>query len=388
MDERATASAPGERPRVYYPFTGAGHAAALAVLALLALLVLVTLTTPSTAAARTPSGARPADGITGMAATSTQRVVLSQDEGLTLVGRISALRGRRAPELDDLSRTAAGKLAPLPARNVYFRGAACRWSWRFRSPVLLTFSLPKAVFARTALPFYRLEDGRWRLQKRRAVVGEVNTTATATIVRPGRYAVCLTRAWRVVDQDGYRLVVYVRSYARTQMRQPVILASGTTDDPSVIQAVMDATGQSEESAKGTLVSYDSSREPVTVLRLTQGAVMIRDWSGASTVGRWFAPSSGGALPSPEMSRAIYALPEGNLAIDATLHLVRPGTDLVTGVCADMTAQPGYGPWATGGGRQLFGPRVSTYPPPAYDPRRTKILSELRWEESEPEAIDW
>jgi hypothetical protein len=358
------------------------------MLALLALLVLVTLTTPSAASARAPSRDRPAERIAVRAAAPAQRVVLSQDEGLTLVGRVSALRGRPAPELDDLSRTAAGKLAPLPARNVYFRGAACRWSWRFRSPVLLTFSLPKAVFARTALPLYRLEDGRWRLQERRAVVGEVNTTATATIVRPGRYAVCLTRAWRVVDQDGYRLVVYLRSYARTQVRRPVVLASGATDDPSVIQAVMDATGQSEESAKETLVSYDSSREPVTVLRLTRGAVMVRDWSGTSTVGRWFAPSSGGTLPSPETSRAIYALPAGNLAIDATLHLVKPGTDLVTGVCADMTAQPGNGPWATGGGRQLFGPRVSTYPPPAYDPRRTEILSELRWEESEPEAIDW
>jgi hypothetical protein len=32
--------------------------------------------------------------------------------------------------------------------------------------------------------------------------------------------------------------------------------------------------------------------------------------------------------------------------------------------------------------------VSTYPPPAYDPARTVIVSELRWEESEPESTDW
>jgi hypothetical protein len=32
--------------------------------------------------------------------------------------------------------------------------------------------------------------------------------------------------------------------------------------------------------------------------------------------------------------------------------------------------------------------VSTYPPPAYDPERTLIVAELRWEQSEPEAIDW
>ena len=68
--------------------------------------------------------------------------------------------------------------------------------------------------------------------------------------------------------------------------------------------------------------------------------------------------------------------------------MKPGTALVTGVCSDMTQQQGYGPWATGGGEQLFGPVVSTYPPPAYDPARIDIISELRWEESEPETIDW
>ena len=116
--------------------------------------------------------------------------------------------------------------------------------------------------------------------------------------------------------------------------------------------------------------------------------MLRNWSGTSPVGRWFAPSAGGDLPSPETARAVYALPAGNLGIDVTLHLVKPGTALVTGVCADMTQQQGYGPWATGGGEQLFGPMVSTYPPPAYDPARIEIVSELRWEESEPEAIAW
>ena len=93
-------------------------------------------------------------------------------------------------------------------------------------------------------------------------------------------------------------------------------------------------------------------------------------------------------PSPEAARSVYSLPAGNLGINVTFHLVKPGTALVTGVCSDMTQQQGYGPWATGGGEQLFGPLVSTYPPPAYDPARIAIISELRWEESEPETIDW
>jgi hypothetical protein len=354
--------------------------------ALVGLLAAAALLVPAAGAflrATPAQAARPQ----ALAATA-QPVVLADDEGLRLVGPVAALGDKPAPELDDLSRTDAARLADLPRANIFFRGAVCRRQWRFRVPVLLTLTLPKAVFARTSLPLYRYQGGRWEQLRRRAVVGDVNTTATATIVRPGRYAVCLTRAWRVVREDGYRLVVYTHAYAPTTLLSPVTLASGATSDPAVIRAVMDVTGQTEDKAKATLVSYDSTTEPVEVLQLTSGAVIVRNWSGASTVGRWFAPSGGGALPSPQAARAMYALPAGNLGIDATLHLVKPGTALITGVCADMTAQPGYGPWATGGGEQFFGPRVSTYPPPAYDPARTVIVSELRWEESEPESIAW
>ena len=155
--------------------------------------------------------------------------MLADDEGLRLVGPVAALAGKPAPELDDLSRSDAAKLADLPRANVFFRGAVCRWHWRFRTPVLLTFTLPKAIFARTSLPLYRYQDGRWEQLRRRAVVGDVNTTATATIARPGRYAVCLTRAWRVVREDGYRLVVYAHPYATTAILSPVTLASGADE---------------------------------------------------------------------------------------------------------------------------------------------------------------
>ena len=180
------------------------------------------------------------------AAPSTEPVVLSRDEGLTLVGPVAALAGRPAPELDDLSRADAARLADLPRANLFFRGASCRWKGRFRSPVLLTFELPKAIFARTSLPLYRLHNGDWRLLRRRAVVGDVNQTATATIVRPGRYAVCLTRAWKISEEDGYRLVVYTRPYRTTRVLSPMVLASGSTTDPAVVQAVMDVSGQTEE----------------------------------------------------------------------------------------------------------------------------------------------
>jgi hypothetical protein len=341
-------------------------------------VALVLLTAPLAGAARP----------LGTAAPSSQPVVLAQDDGLTLVGGFGALRSKPAPALDDLSRADAARLADLPRLNVFFRGAVCRWHWRFRSPVLLTFQLPKAIFARTSLPVYRLQDGRWEQLRGRAVVGDVNTTATATIVRPGRYAVCLTRAWKVREEDGYRLVVYSQPYQTTSILSPDLVAEGATTDPAVVQAVMDVAGQTEAQARSTLVSYDSTTRPVSVFRLTSSAAMLRNWSGTSTVGRWFTPSGGGDLPSPEKSRAVYALPSSNLGIDVTLHLVSPGTALIAGVCADMTSQQGYGPWATGGGEQLFGPMVSTYPPPAYDPARIRVISELRWEESEPQAIAW
>jgi hypothetical protein len=352
----------------------------VAVLILAALIVAVTLLgAPRAGAARALQVAAPS---------TPQAVVLAQDDGLTLVGAFSALNGKPAPALDDLSHTDAARLAQLPRLNVFFRGAVCRWHGRFRSPLLLTIQLPKAIFARTSLPLYRLQSGRWVQLRKRAVVGDLNSTATATIVRPGRYAVCLTRAWKVLEEDGYRLVTYSRPYQTTTVLSPELVARGSTTDPSVVRAVMDVAGQTETQARSTLVSYDSATTPVSVFRLTSTAAVLRNWSGTSTVGRWFAPSTGGELPSPESACAVYALPAGNLAIDVTLHLVTPGTALISGVCADMTSQQGYGPWATGGGEQLFGPLVSTYPPPAYDAGRISIISELRWEQSEPEAIDW
>lgn len=318
-----------------------------------------------------------------------QQVVLAQDDGLMLVGKLSALRGKAAPELDDVDEAAADAEAPLPEGNVFSRGAACRWSWKFRSAVTLTFTLPKALFSGTKLPVYRYTDHAWRRLGNKAVVGKVNSTASTTITRPGTYALFLNRDWRVVSQDGCKLVLYTGAIPRTVLRDPQVAAAGAVDDPAVIAAVMAATGYDEQKAKGTLRSYDSSTgTPVQVITLKYDATVVRNWSGTSTVGRWFAPTDGGPLPSPETARRIYALPADNTAVNATLHLVKPNAVMITGLCSDMTTEPGYGPWATGGGAQLFGPRVSTYPPPAYDPAVTTIVSELRWEKAALDGIDW
>jgi hypothetical protein len=220
-------------------------------------------------------------------------------------------------------------------------------------------------------------------------VGRVNSTASTTITRSGIYVLLLTRAWKVVEQDGYTLVLYTGATPHTVIRDPRIVASGSVDDPAVIAAVMAATDADEQGAESTLLSYDSATgTPVQVIVLRHDATMVRTWSSTSTVGRWFAPTDRGPLPSPATARRIYALPAGNTAVNATLSLVMPRAWLITGRCADMTAQPGYGPWATGGGSQLYGPKVSTYPPPAYDPAQTTILCDLRWEKAAVDGIDW
>ena len=349
------------------------------------LLVLGAPTAVSAAPLRTldPAAAAP------LPRAAEQQVVLAQDDGLMLVGKLSALHGKAAPELDDVDEAAADAKAPLPGGNVFFRGAACRWSWKFRSAVTLTFTLPKAIFSGRKLPVYRYTDHAWRRLEDKAVVGKVNSTASVTITRPGTYALLLNRDWRVVSQDGYAVVLYTGAVPRTVLRDPQVAASGVVDDPAVIAAVMTATGYDEQQAKGTLRSYDSSTgTPVRVITLKYDARIVRNWSGASTVGRWFAPTDGEPLPSPETARRIYALPADNTAVNATLHLLKPNAVLITGLCSDMTTEPGYGPWATGGGPQLFAPRVSTYPPPAYDPAVTTILCELRWEKAALDDIDW
>jgi hypothetical protein len=320
---------------------------------------------------------------------AAQQVVLAEDDGLMLIGKLSALRGHGALSLRDIDEAAADAKAPLPGGNVFFRGAACSWTGTFRSPVTLTFTLPKAVFAGTKLPVFRYAGHAWRRLDGKAVVGKVNSTASATITRPGAYALLLNRDWRVVSQDGYALVLYTGAIPRTVLRDPQVAASGTVDDPTVIAAVMAATGYDEPKAKSTLRSYDSSTgTPVQVVTLTYHTAIVRNWSGTSTVGRWFARADAEPLPTPETARRIYALPADNTGVNATLHLVKPNAVLITGICADMTDQPGYGPWPTGGGPQLFGPAVSTYPPPDYDPAVTAILCELRWEKAALDALDW
>ena len=354
----------------------------------LMLTLLLALTSPQGASAAPLKTLAPA-AAAPLPWAAEQQVVLAEDDGLMLVGKLSALRGKAAPALDDVDEAAADAQAPLPDGNVFFRGAACRWSWRFRSAVTLTFTLPKAVFSGMKLPVYRFTDHAWRRQEDKAVVGMVNSTASTTITRPGIYALLLNRDWRVVSQDGYALVLYTGAIPRTVLRDPQVEASGAVDDQAVIAAVMAATGYDEPKAKSTLRSYDSSTgTPVQVITLKYDAAMVRDWSGASTVGRWFAPTDGAPLPGPEAARRIYALPADNTAVNATLHLVKPHAVLIGGLCSDMTTEPGYGPWATGGGPQLFAPKASTYPPPAYDPAVTTILCELRWKKAALDDLDW
>ena len=237
-------------------------------------------------------------------AATAQPVVLADDEGLRLVGPVAALGDKPAPDLDDLSphrrrqarRPAAGQRL-LPRRHLPPAVALPRAGAAHLHPAQGDLRRAPA-FPCTAI---RTDAGS------SFAGGPWSATSTP---RPRRRS-CAPAATRSASrargascvEDGYRLVVYTHAYTPTTVLSPVTLASGATSDPAVIQAVMDVTGQTEDKAKATLVSYDSTTEPVKVLRLTSGAVIVRNWSGTSTVGRWFAPSGGGALPSPEAARA-------------------------------------------------------------------------------------
>lgn len=370
------------------------HGRALVIFATLCTLVVLGLAPSVTA---TPARRPPPPATSGpawlarqAAARGIPQVVLAQDHGLLLTGRLSALRGNAAPALEDLGETHADALGSLPERNVFLRGAVCDWGGRtsrFGAPVTLTFTLPKALFRETPLPLYRYDGHAWKRLTGRALVGEVNTTASATITRPGRYALLLTTEWKTITEDGEVLVEYADDTSPTVILDPELEASGTTDDPAVIAATMAATSSTEEQAVATLRSFDSASTLVQVLTLTRPSAMQRYWS-SSTVGRWFTPSGPRELLSPTAACRVYALPASNTGENVTLHLVKRGAVLISGVCADMTDQSGYGPWATGGGDQYFGPQVSTYPPPAYDPAVTVVLADLRWEKAAVDAIEW
>ena len=366
---------------------------ALAALVLAAALAACTVAAASASAAPAPA-ARAPHPAPSWAGTATGHgvpaVVLAQGHGLLLTGRAASLRGRPAPALESLDETQTAALGVLPARNVFLRGAACDWNGRtsrFSAPLTLTFTLPKALFRDSTLPLFRYDGVAWRRQSARAVVGRVNTTASAAITRPGSYALLLTTAWKVTTVEGEDLVQYQGATPSTDVRDPVVVASGTTSDPSVIAATMLVASCSEEQAESTLRSFDSTAGPVSVVTLSAPAAMERYWSGTSTVGRWFA-RSGGPLLSPAEARRVHALPTSNTGTNITLHEVRSGTGLVTGLCADMTGVQGYGPWATGGGWQYFGPKVSTYPPPLYDPAAITTLADLRWEKDAVDAVQW
>lgn len=366
---------------------------ALLVACTVAVFLAPAVVAPATAARPARSVATACTGVPShpqATARRLQTVVLAQAHGLLLTGRPAALRDRAAPTLESLDETQTAGLGALPARNVFLRGADCAWSGgtsRFASPVTLTFSLPKALFRATSLPVYRHDGAGWKRLDGRALVGEVNTTASATITRPGRYALLLTRAWKVVAEPGEDLVEYTGDTPPTAIMDPAVQATGSTADPAVIAATMEAASCTRDQAVGTLRSFDSAAAPVRVVSLRVPAVMERYWSGTSSVGRWLSPSGDSPL-SPADARRTYALPASNTGTNVTLHLVRRGVALIVGVCADMRDVSGYGPWATGGGQQYFGPKVSTYPPPLYDPAAITTLADLRWEKDAVDAIQW
>lgn len=64
---------------------------------------------------------------------------------------------------------------------------------------------------------------------------------------------------------------------------------------------------------------------------------------------WFAVSE----LSPSQARKIFALPNNNPGTYISVSRIRLGVPFIDGMAADMTNLPDFGPYAVGGGRQLF-----------------------------------
>ncbi len=54
----------------------------------------------------------------------------------------------------------------------------------------------------------------------------------------------------------------------------------------------------------------------------------------------------------------------------------------------MTAVSGTAPGRPAADCSTSGPKVSTYPPPLYDPAAITTLADLRWEKDAVDAIAW
>lgn len=83
-----------------------------------------------------------------------------------------------------------------------------------------------------------------------------------------------------------------------------------------------------------------------------GMYLYRYWGGEQPdkLSYWYSPIKYG---SAETARKMLALPDKNKATNVTVYFMPAGTPYLWSIAADMTDVPEYGPYATGGGPQIY-----------------------------------
>ncbi|MHB1460342.1 MAG: hypothetical protein ACYC1M_03560 [Armatimonadota bacterium] len=148
----------------------------------------------------------------------------------------------------------------------------------------------------------------------------------------------------------------------TDLSGATVLATGKADSAPLISKLMDVNGQTEDQVKYFLKSYDTAGpNAVQVLKLNKETYAVRYWGPSSKLGRWYSFAKTYHIDTPFMARAAFALPESNNAHYVTLYKLKPGAVVVYGMCADMSwNSPTFGPYAKGGGAQLFAPNATKW----------------------------
>lgn len=326
------------------------------------------------------SGCGSASAPTGILPAEDDTIALA--EGVTVSGPPQAVPYGVTLSVEALSRTQAAVYSGFSqATGMASATKLGEPGIPLRAPVRVTVALAYQVFPGTGLELYTRCRREWRPTYARATVSQSGTAVAYSVDRCGEYALLFDPTWCRATWDGVDLIQTAVPPPATDTASATVLASGDKDDPPLLGAVMTSTGYSRAQATELLASYDDSGPKVVrVLRLRRAASVVRYSTPDSRYGRWFAPSGTGTPLSPAQAKAAYALPQSNSAHVASLVSLQPGAEVVHGICADMSQNPAFGPYAIGGGEQFFAPTATLYPPARWNPQVAVPLSTLRFPE--------
>lgn len=187
-------------------------------------------------------------------------------------------------------------------------------------------------------------------------------------------------SWPTLLFENETLVYTPNWIPATDVHGAAVLAAGKVGDAAVRAAVGEITGKAPADVDVLLTSYDTTGAlTVQVLQLKAPAFVTRYWGPTGKLGRWFAVNTERDLYLPDSAREWFALPNTNNAHYVSLYVLKPGTRVIYGYCADMTWDSvNFGPYATGGGPQIYAPDATVWTGQVeLNPEVISLVSEVR-----------